>query len=105
MGPSTVPCGIPLTTAWGDDKTLLPEQFGYVREKLINPAQDLSSNAITFELSKQNLVIHFVEGLGIVHVDHVNLIVSVEALVNELNVAKQLGQTTVFFPEPMLVVA
>ena len=29
----------------------------------------------------------------------------VEALVNELNVAKQLGQTTAFFPEPMLVVA
>ena len=102
MGPSTVPCGIPLTTAWGDDKTLLPEQFGYVCEKLINPAQVLSSNAITFELFKQNLVIHFVEGLGI---DHVNLIVTVEALVNELNVAKQLGQTTVFFPEPMLVVA
>ena len=21
MGPSTVPCGTPLTTAWGDDKT------------------------------------------------------------------------------------
>ena len=50
-------------------------------------------------------MIHFVKGLGIVQVDHVNLIVTVEALVNELNVAKQLGQTTAFFPEPMLVVA